>query len=97
MGERLCAGGFGFLKRFSSLHSVTGSMEGGFFLRKKPLSCNSLPLQQLENRYIDPPQNECIVVSHPFRKEREKGGARRRIAFLPDQQVAFRARERESA
>jgi hypothetical protein len=29
---------------------VSGGVEGGFFLREKPLNCNDLTLQQLENR-----------------------------------------------
>src|ERR1035437_1411618 len=41
----------GKIEQFSNSRAVSGIEQGGFFLRKKPLSINGLPLQQLENRY----------------------------------------------
>ena len=39
------------LERFSNSRGVFGIVQGGFFLRKKPLSSGDFLLQQLENRY----------------------------------------------
>src|ERR1035441_215102 len=41
----------GKIEQFSNSRAVSGIEQGGFFLRKKPLSINGLPLQQLENCY----------------------------------------------
>jgi hypothetical protein len=45
------AGAAPLLELFSISHGVTGSVRGGFFLMKKPLSGGDLPLKQLENRW----------------------------------------------
>ena len=39
------------LEQSSNSRAVSGIEQGGFFLRKKPLSINGLPLQQFENCY----------------------------------------------
>jgi hypothetical protein len=40
------------LERFSNSRGVTKVVQGGFFLRKKPLKVRGFLLHQLENRYI---------------------------------------------
>ena len=39
------------LERFSNSRGVTNVVQGGFFLRKKPLEVSGFALHQLENRY----------------------------------------------
>jgi hypothetical protein len=40
-----------FLERSSNSRGVEEALQGGFFLRKKPLWSSGFPLHQLENRY----------------------------------------------
>jgi hypothetical protein len=47
---------FLYLERFSNSRALNGSKESGFFLRKKPLSSRAFGVQQLENRYNQPPK-----------------------------------------
>jgi hypothetical protein len=46
-GARSCQ----YLERFSNRYSPCETVQGGFFLRKKPLNCGGFGVQQLENRY----------------------------------------------
>jgi hypothetical protein len=50
-----------FLERFSNSRKVTKVVQGGFFLRKKPLEVSGFVLHRLENRYTG------AISSHPFR------------------------------
>jgi len=39
------------LERFSNYRGVSKVVQGGFFLRKRPLEADGFPIHQLENRY----------------------------------------------
>jgi hypothetical protein len=49
--ENACRRALHSLERFSNFREVSGNVQGGFFLGKKPLRGRALPLYQLENRY----------------------------------------------
>jgi hypothetical protein len=42
----------GLLERFSNTRALTSSVQGGFFLKKKPLSGGGFGVEQLENRLL---------------------------------------------
>jgi len=44
------------LERFSNFRGVTMIVQGGFFLRKKPLEVSDFSLHQWENRYRAKPE-----------------------------------------
>src|ERR1017187_7366170 len=60
----------GKIEQFSNSRAVSGIEQGGFFLRKKPLSINGLPLQQLENCYNSAVIRSEYSVGNPRRLDR---------------------------
>jgi hypothetical protein len=54
------------IERFSNFCGVTQCLQGGFFLKKKPLEDNGFPLHPLENRFSQSEITDSACSSRPI-------------------------------